>query len=136
MSIECGECERDLRGCHDEDCSRNPINKAGERRMNKFPQDICKVASGIVTGLCVGRGQRLGFHLEENDWLEAEVSKAILAERERWIGAASKFKSGGDWGSIKAWLIHGPPPEKQGMAAVKQITEWQVAIDKLIYPGA
>lgn len=26
MSIECGECERDLRGDHDEACSRHPNN--------------------------------------------------------------------------------------------------------------
>lgn len=27
MSVECGECERDLRGGHDPSCSRHPKNK-------------------------------------------------------------------------------------------------------------
>lgn len=39
------------------------------------------VARNIVTGLCVRRGQCIGFH--ENEWLEAEIEKAILSERER-----------------------------------------------------
>lgn len=33
MSIECGECERDLRGGHADDCSKNPINQAGRDRV-------------------------------------------------------------------------------------------------------
>ena len=32
MSIECGECERDLRGGHDEGCSR----------FTPHPKDICQ----------------------------------------------------------------------------------------------
>lgn len=34
MSIECGECERDLRGGHADDCSRHPVNKAGKARVD------------------------------------------------------------------------------------------------------
>lgn len=33
MSIECGECERDLRGGHADDCSKNAINQAGRDRV-------------------------------------------------------------------------------------------------------
>jgi hypothetical protein len=33
MSMECGECERDLRGGHDRECSRHPINRANPKRV-------------------------------------------------------------------------------------------------------
>lgn len=31
MSLECSECERDLRGGHDPECSRHPCNKGATK---------------------------------------------------------------------------------------------------------
>lgn len=41
MSIECSECERDLRGPHDHDCSRHPLNKlADDAELGKIQQQM------------------------------------------------------------------------------------------------
>ncbi len=42
--------------------------------------------------------------------------------------AIAPFKSGSFWGSVKAWITHGAPTKAEGIAAAKQITEWQVAL--------
>ncbi len=41
VSIECGECERDLRGPHDLSCSRNPKHKEYVANLkNMLPADF------------------------------------------------------------------------------------------------
>lgn len=35
MSVECGECEHDLRGGHDDQCSRHPRNRKPKRPAAK-----------------------------------------------------------------------------------------------------
>lgn len=54
----------------------------------------------------------------------------LVAEVERLRAALEPFKSGGNWGRYKAWLTCGPPTQADGVRAAKQITEWQVAVDR------
>lgn len=53
MSIECGECERDLRGGHDESCSRHPNNRVDtpERLANRMGATFVQHPRDVLTGV-------------------------------------------------------------------------------------
>lgn len=56
MSIECGECERDLRGGHDETCSRHPKNVAANDTKPAGAQSRAGEAGANLTDvLCAFR---------------------------------------------------------------------------------
>lgn len=56
----------------------------------------------------------------QNDHLD-EMREAMLP-----------FRSGGDWGKIKAWVVSGAPNTDDARASMKWLTSCQVAIDKAL----
>lgn len=53
------------------------------------------------------------------EWLE--IREAMLP-----------FRSGGDWGKIKAWVVAGSPNTDDARASMKWLTSCQVAVDKAL----
>jgi hypothetical protein len=62
MSIECGECERDLRGGHDESCSRYKPDPARFARISYERPPLRAVYTAFV---------------EEGDWSDDEIAKTV-----------------------------------------------------------
>lgn len=58
---------------------------------DEIPEDIMKAASGIVTDICVKRGQMIGFRDMENEYLERAIASAVLTERERCWKIANQY---------------------------------------------
>ncbi len=48
--------------------------------------------------------------------------------------ALQPFRSGGDWGSVKAWIV-GKGFQDHGTRVAKQITEWQTVVDAVLAEG-
>lgn len=58
--------------------------------------------------------------------------RAWFDQMDRLRAALQPFASGGDWGTIKAWLVHGAPDRAQAIDVARGITEWQVAVDEAL----
>lgn len=48
------------------------------------------------------------------------------------IKAATPFRSGEDWGIIKAWLVHDAPTRAQAIQMAQAISLWQRELDDAI----
>ncbi len=75
--------------------------------------DAKRVASNIVTGLCVKRAQCFGFN--ENEWLETEIADAI-ATQPAWQPIETAPKDG-----TEVILFH-PPENYQGIEYPARVT--------------
>jgi hypothetical protein len=61
-----------------------------------------------------------------------KVMAEDLVGRLRTVEALRLFAPGshdGWWGRVKAWIVNGAPTREDGIAAAKQITEWQCLVD-------
>jgi hypothetical protein len=54
---------------------------------------------------------------------------AKLTALRRVAEAASQFGSGGDWGTLKAWIVEGASDRADGIAAARLLTGYQVTLD-------
>lgn len=61
----------------------------------------------------------------EDDLLTARL------QRDAALLAASAFRSGGEWGRWKAWLVAGAPSREMGLEAARRITAAQATLDKV-----
>lgn len=66
---------------------------------------------------------------EANERADAAETRVKSAE-----AALQPFRSGGDWGSVKAWIV-GKGFQNHGTRVAKQITEWQTVVDAVLAEG-
>lgn len=100
MSIECGECEHDLRGGHDEKCSRHPAN------IKKGIQLIVKEQKGDHTlqGYIFTDAKHARTWMSQRFVTDDAYGIRAVEYRERPCGTRYAFKTVKEWPTIKDML--------------------------------
>ncbi len=86
MSLECGECERDLRGGHDPSCSRHPDNRELTRFDLTFKLIVAwadtimpnRIAADAIKKLSMEEVPELWRSLKENGKIDASEIADVL----------------------------------------------------------
>lgn len=134
MSIECGECERDLRGGHSADCSRHPNNKlvspkisVGEKAPSKLVTEQTDKALKLMleVGIC-GYGEDGGVYSIPASALISRIERLIeLVESQLRSTIEEKDRE------IERWRGHFDVSSASCLSASNKIEQLQARVKEL-----
>ncbi len=117
---------------------------ATQARLELVKQDYHSLCVGIKRrdeDLAAAKARIAVLKEEDRVWGKHSLVQIVrergeLQERVKELTEALQpFASGGQWGTWKAFLVHGPATKEAGIAAAKQITHWQVSVDAVLTPA-